>query len=148
MPTPTLAANRTLTFIFDFALALALALLLALALTLTRTTPSPYPYDPKPRSNQLDVSTSSRRLARCPFQVLDAGNTKAISLAEFGRFFRELPLRAQAANLAAVAAAGAPVVTRLATSFAPRAARRASASNLNEGLVSPVRSACLSKRPA
>ena len=77
--------------------------------------------------------------------MLDADNTKAISLAEFGRFFREFPLRAQAANLAAVAAAGAPVVTRRATSFAPRAARRASASNLTEGLVSPVRSACLSK---
>ena len=80
--------------------------------------------------------------------MLDADNTKAISLAEFGRFFRELPLRAQAANLAVAAAAGVPVVTRRATSFAPRAARRTSASNLKEGLVSPVRSACVSKRQA
>ena len=80
--------------------------------------------------------------------MLDADNTKAITLAEFGRFFHKLSLCTQAANPAAVAAVGAPVVTRRATSFAPRAARRASASNLTESLISPVRSACLSKRPA
>ena len=80
--------------------------------------------------------------------MLEANDTKAISLAEFGRFFSELPFRAQATTPAAVATGGTPVATRRTTSFAPCAARRASASNLNEGFASPVRSACVSKRPA